>query len=226
MFLAAAGLSAAVLAGQVLLLPRLPVLHASRLRDLLSVFSIPQARIGLACVTLVIVGHFMAYTYITPFLEQRAGASPALISIVLLAYGMAGFLGNLVGGALVQRNVRMVLAAFVLLLGVALIVLSLAGAEKIPAVSLVVVWGFAFGGLPVCLQTWMFRAGPDIMSSVSAVFVSVFQVALAGGALLGGLAVNGLGLSTAMAIGGVTALAAAAILLGFGQITFGKQQTL
>ncbi|MGI4748421.1 MAG: MFS transporter [Janthinobacterium lividum] len=216
-FICAAALSALVLAGQILLLPRLPVLQSSGLKGLLSVFSISQARVGLVCVVLVILGHFTAYTYITPFLEQRAGAPAALISLILLAYGAAGFFGNLVGGALVQRNVRTVLAGFSLLLAGALIVLSVAGTGTISAAIFIIIWGFAFGGLPICLQTWLFRAAPETLASVSAVFVTVFQLAIAGGAFLGGVIVNGLGLSPAMAAGGITALAAALVIRGFGE---------
>ncbi len=223
-FVVAAGLSVLVLAGQVFLLPRLPVLQSSRLRDLLSVLSIPQARVGLACVALVILGHFMAYTYITPFLEQRAGVPTALISLILLAYGAAGFVGNLVGGALVQRDVRTVLAAFTLLLAGALIVISFAGTGTISAAVLIVLWGFAFGGLPICLQTWMFRAAPELLSSISAVFVSIFQISLAGGALLGGLVVNGLGVSITMAVGGAIALVATLVIRGLGRVTIDLQR--
>ena len=216
-FVVAAGLSAAVLAAQILSLPRLPATVPSRLRHLVEVFSIGQARLGLICVVLVILGHFMAYTYISVFLEQRAGASPAIVSLVLLAYGTAGFFGNLVAGALVQRNVRTVLAAFALLLGGALIVLSSIGSEQVPAIALVVVWGFAFGGIPICLQTWMFRAAPELMLSTTAVFVSIFQLALAGGALFGGVVVDTYGLTSLMALGGATALAAAIVVRGFGR---------
>ena len=100
-FIAASGLSAAALAAQVLLLPKLPEARPSQLRHLLAAFSIPQARIGLICVILLILGHFMAYTYITPVLEQLAGAPPAFVSLSLLAYGTAGFIGNLAAGSLV-----------------------------------------------------------------------------------------------------------------------------
>ena len=216
-FVVAAGLGAVVLATQILVLPRLPATVPSKLQDLVRVFSIGQARLGLMCVVLVIVGHFMAYTYISVFLEQRAGASPAIVSLVLLAYGTTGFFGNLVAGALVQRNVRTVLAAFALLLGGALIMLSFVGSAQILAMAVVIAWGFAFGGIPICLQTWMFRAAPELVLSTTAVFVSVFQLALAGGALLGGGVVDHYGLTSLMAIGGATALAAAIAIHGFGQ---------
>lgn len=216
-FVVAAGLSAAVLAAQIMLLPRLPATLPSRLRHLVEVFSIGQARLGLICVVLVVFGHFMAYTYITVFLEQRAGASSAIVSLILLAYGTAGFFGNLVAGALVQRNVRMVLAAFALLLGGTLIVLSSIGSQQTPAMVLAVIWGFAFGGIPICLQTWMFRAAPELMLSITAVFVSIFQLALASGALFGGVVVDNYGLTSLMALGGATALAAAIVIRGFGR---------
>jgi len=211
-FVAAAGLSAAVLAAQVLLLPRLPAPQPSKVRHLFAVLSIAQVRIGLICVVLVILGHFMAYTYIMLLLDQRTGALPAFVSLILLAYGTAGFLGNLVAGALVQRNVRTILAAFALLLGGALIALSFVGSERILATALVVAWGFAFGGLPICLQTWMFRAAPELMLSISAVFVSIFQLALAGGALLGGIVVDNYGLTITTVLGGTAALAGAIVV--------------
>lgn len=217
-FLVAAGISLAVLAGQVLLLPRLPVLQSSGIRDLLSVFTIPKARIGLICVILVILGHFMAYTYITPFLERRSGTPSGLIALILLAYGTAGFVGNLVGGAFIQRNLRDVLASFALLLAGSLITLSSAGTGTTGAAVIIIIWGFAFGGLPVCLQTWMFKAAPEMLSSVSAVFVTTFQMAIAGGALLGGLVVNNIGLSATIAVGGATAMAAAIVIACSGRL--------
>ncbi|SQC93783.1 Sugar efflux transporter B [Cedecea neteri] len=39
---------------------------------------------------LVVTGNFLAYTYITPFLEQMAGQSGGQISMLLLVYGRSG----------------------------------------------------------------------------------------------------------------------------------------
>jgi predicted MFS family arabinose efflux permease len=64
-------------------------------------------------------------------------------------------------------------------------------------------------------------AEPNVLST-TAVFVSVFQLALAGGALFGGGAVDHLGLTSLMAIGGAIALAAAVAIGGFGQ-SLGRQ---
>jgi predicted MFS family arabinose efflux permease len=216
-FATAAGLGVFVLLTQILALPRLPQINAVNIRHLPAVFRVPQARIGLVAVVLLIFGHFMAYTYITPFLEQRAGAPPAMVSLLLLGYGAAGFVGNFVAGSLAQRHVRGALTGFSLMLGGAVILLPLAGTTPVSATILVVVWGLAFGGVPVCLQTWMFKAAPDLTESTGAVFICVLQLALAGGALLGGMVVDSFGLATTMTLAGIAALATAVVIRGFGR---------
>ena len=48
---------------------------------------------------LTVSGHFAAYTYLRPFMEQVSHAGPALISTALLLYGAAGVAGNFAAGA-------------------------------------------------------------------------------------------------------------------------------
>ncbi|MBF0779467.1 MFS transporter, partial [Streptococcus cuniculi] len=92
------------------------------------------------------------------------------------------------------------------------------GSHSVTAMLLVAVWGFGFGAMPIAVQTWMFKAAPHLMEGSSALFVAIVQVSLASGALLGGMAVDRLGVSSAMVVGGVFALGCA-LTIG----TFGKQ---
>jgi predicted MFS family arabinose efflux permease len=68
----------------------------------------------------------------------------------------------------------------------------------------------------------MFRAAPEIIPSVSAVFVWIFQIAVAAGALAGGVIVDSFGLTTTIALGGAIALAAAIVIRGFGRNASGR----
>jgi predicted MFS family arabinose efflux permease len=54
-------------------------------------------------------------------------------------------------------------------------------------------WGFAFGALPVGAQTWITRAAPDHAESAGGLLLTAFQVAIASGAVFGGLLVEGFG---------------------------------
>ncbi|KAF1013331.1 MAG: Sugar efflux transporter [Stenotrophomonas maltophilia] len=54
---------------------------------------------------LVVTGNFLAYTYISPYLEQIAGQGPSRISL-LLVYGVAGVVTNFAIGPLAARHPR------------------------------------------------------------------------------------------------------------------------
>jgi MFS family permease len=68
------------------------------------------------------------------------------------------------------------------------------------------------GAAPVCIQIWTFQADPSRFEASSAPLVTVFQIALASGAFLGGLAVDAIGLRSAFALGGSLAASCALLL--------------
>jgi predicted MFS family arabinose efflux permease len=144
----------------------------------------------------------MAYTYVTAYLRDVTAINPALVSVVLLGFGVAGMAGNFVAGAAVERNLRATLICTVALLTAGILLLPIAGQNSVVAAVAVVAWGFAFSGVPLSLQVWMFKSSPDAPEGGSVLFVSIFQLCLALGALLGGFAVDGLSLTSDMWIGG------------------------
>lgn len=215
-FGSAAAIALLVLLAQFWLLPALPPTQPVRLRQLPALFGIRKARLGLIATALIFIGQFAAYTYITPFLTQVSGMSAAAVSALLLTYGVSGFIGNLIGGWAVGKSVRAALIGTGLVLGLSVLALPLFGASQIAATVLVAIWGLAFGAMPISVQTWMFKAAPDLMEGGGALFVATAQIALAGGALVGGLAVDFLGVHSAMLAGGLFSLACAAAIWLYG----------
>lgn len=208
-FTGAAALGGIALAAQLCLLPKLAATDAVGLSQLPAVARTPRARVALIAVGLAISGQFMAYTYLAPFLEGRALIPPSMVSAVLMAYGVAGLAGNTIAGELVQRDVRKVLAGAGLLVAATILSLPLVGSHPLLAIALVVIWGAGFGAMPVSLQVAMFMAAPTLQEGAGALFVSTFQLALASGAFLGGLAVNSGSIALAMLLGGTVVLAMA-----------------
>jgi predicted MFS family arabinose efflux permease len=133
--------------------------------------------------------------------------------VLLLVYGTAGLAGNVIAGKILARSVRAGLIATGVVMGLSTALLPLLGTGLVGATLLVIVWGIAFGMMPMSVQTWIFQAAPHAMESGGAVFVTTAQIALSSGALVGGLAVDHLGVSSAMVVGGVLALAMAAVAL-------------
>ena len=207
-FVAAGAAGLLALAAQAWALPALPPRDKPDLRVLGELLRRPRVRVALLSVVLVISGHFAGFTYVRPLMEQVARLSVGAVSGVLLGYGIGGFFGNLAGGWIAERSERRAIVA-----GGALIVLlaaSLLLAGRSPAVTAVAVaaWGFAFGAFPVGFQTWITRAAPDHAEGAGGLLVAAFQVAIATGAIGGGLLVDHIG-----ALGG-PAFAIATILPG------------
>ncbi len=217
-FAATGALGIVVLAAQMALLPRLKPARAVRLRDLPALFTVPKARIGLLAALLLFVGQFAAYTYVTPFLVQVPQMGPAAVTGLLLVYGIAGFVGNSAGAWVAGRDVGLAVTLAAGLIGVATLSLPLWGENQIAATVIVALWGLAFGAMPISIQSWMFRAAPHALETGAALFVAIVQIALASGALAGGVAVDHAGVSAAMILGGGFALATALLIGLFGRV--------
>jgi predicted MFS family arabinose efflux permease len=211
-FAATAVLAAVVLALQLRILPSMPAAHAIRPRDLLAPLTAPGPRTVLIVALIMMAGHFAAYTYLRPILQQVYGLAPDGIMALLLAYGAAGFAGTFAGGQLVMRSVKgtVLLAAAVIV--AVLLFSALAGKGTAAATVAVLAWGAAFGLVPVAMTTWMQKAAAHVPEAGQALLVTFFQTAIALGAFAGGLVVDARGIHSALLFAGVLTLLAALVV--------------
>jgi predicted MFS family arabinose efflux permease len=147
-------------------------------------------------ITLLALGHFTLYTYITPLLLHD-GVARADVGAVLFGYGTGGLLGLAVAGAVVARRPDEALAADIVVMGLSL-VLAAAVASTVGIIAVVAVWGLAFGAFPTLTQTVMLRAAGGATDAATALVNATTNLGIAGGALLGSrllglVAVPGLG---------------------------------
>lgn len=212
-FIISGVVGAIALLAQLATLPRLAPTSVPRLAGLVEVARRPAVATALIGVLLVISGHFAGFTYVRPVLEQVAHLDLKAISLTLLAFGVAGFFGNLVGAALVGRDPRLAVLTGAALVGVsALAIVTLGHVGLLTAVALTV-WGFAFAMLPVGFQSWATSAAPDQAELAGGLLTSTFQVAIAAGAVFGGVLVDQMGPLSAPGYAAVSALAAVALVL-------------
>nr|WP_315415297.1 MFS transporter [uncultured Pseudomonas sp.] len=200
-FAAFAALVVLVVVALVVLLPRISPEKSLGFAQVPVVMRMNTVRAGLAAVVLIFIGQFAAYTYIAPFLTQISGIESGRLSALLLAYGVAGVFGNLFCGWFVERNVRRAVLATSIFLGGAMLALVICGASSGWAAAAVVVWGVGFGMLPIAIQSWIFKAAPDRLEVVAALFVAAGQLAMGLGALIGGVVVDHFGVQMAMGVG-------------------------
>jgi predicted MFS family arabinose efflux permease len=211
----AAAIGALTLLVQVLSLPSLPPQAKPNLRTLLELLRRPSIRLVLATILISISGHFAGFTYVRPYLEQIPALSIEVISLVLLAYGVGGFFGNLVGGAITARSAQASVITGAFTIAVTSFVLVAFGATPWIAAIGVAFWGFAFGAIPVGVQTWIVQAAPDQPEGASGLIVAAFQIAIASGAVLGGLLVDSLGPTGVIGYCGLATLLGAALVIVF-----------
>ncbi len=143
----------------------------------------PAVMVMAAVITLMALGHFTLYTYVSPLLLHD-GVARADVGLVLFGYGCGGLLGLAAAGALVARRPDGALAGDIVLMGLSL-ALAAAVASTAGAVAVVVVWGVAFGAFPTLTQTVMLRSAGDATDAASALVNATTNIGIAGGALLG-----------------------------------------
>jgi DHA1 family purine ribonucleoside efflux pump-like MFS transporter len=216
-FMLAAAVGVVTLIVQFATLPKLPPVSVSSFRGLLDVSRNPMVRVVLLVVLLTASGHFAGFTYVRAFLEQVPVLTIENVSLVLLAFGIGGFFGNFAGGFLAERSLKAAVMLAPLLIAIAALALLLQGASPVVSAIAVAAWGFAFGAVPVGVQTWMVRAAPDQAESAGGLLVATFQVAIALGAVFGGLLVDNAGVASAFAYSGAATLLAAIAVACFGR---------
>ncbi|MBF6047198.1 MFS transporter [Streptomyces sp. NRRL B-1677] len=205
-FVVMGALPVGVLAMLLLVMPPLPPDRTTRLSVLRSMFKGVNTRFALLLTFLAVLAHFGTYTYVTPFLEHVTGVGRQLITIFLLVYGAAGIVGNFLGGAAVTRYPRATFGLAAGLIATATLLLPVLGHWQIGAVALLIVWGVAYGAVPVSSQTWFAKATPDAPEAASVLFTASFQATLSLGAVAGGVIVDRTSPSTVMTLGGLVAV--------------------
>ncbi|UVC15439.1 MFS transporter [Mesorhizobium onobrychidis] len=216
-FMLTAVLNAVTLLVLLLTVPTLPPVEMAGFRSLLDVAKNPTIKVALLVVLLVASGHFASFSYIRTFLETNPELDTKWISILLLVSGISGFFGSLAGAFLAKHSLEAVAALPSLLIAIAAISLQKFGASTFASAIAISVWGFAFGAVPVGLQTWIvLRAVPEQAESAGVLMTSTFQVAIAAGAIFGGLLVDHADLTSVFVYTAIATLLAALTVFLFG----------
>ncbi|MES2170667.1 MAG: MFS transporter [Actinomycetota bacterium] len=157
--------------------------------------SLPAVIVVCLIIIVMATGHNLFYTYIAPWLITVTHFAESAVAPLLFLYGGAGAIGLALAGVVADRLPRrgvLVMSAAIL---VAVTALSLLSQIQWAAIVAFAVWGAVFGGLPAMFQTrTMHVASARIRDLAAALFTTSFNVAIGGGALLGGALLDRFGL--------------------------------
>ncbi|MEU7896160.1 MFS transporter [Nonomuraea sp. NPDC049152] len=206
-FAAVGFLGLVAVAALLTLVPPLPSTHSVTFGALPALLRGNKGvRIGVLITFLLVTGHFAAYTFIRPVLHDTAGIDSGAIGALLMAYGVAGVAGNFVAGSRVSRHVRGTLLMISIALAAVMALFALPGHGPVSGTVVLVAWGLAYGAVSVSLQTLMLQAAPDAGDTASSLFVAAFNLSIALGALIGGLAADGIATTAVLWVAGSLAL--------------------
>ena len=192
-------------------LPPVPAVTVSSLRILGDTLLRPGTLLGMIGHVLVVLGHFLAYTYVRLSLERMPGIEPGTVVLLLAAFGVGGFVGNIVIGMVVDRAFgRLAVAGPVVIAAMIAVVVLLPGAFAAVAVA-VAIWGFFFSSWLIIVNTWVGKRMPDRLEAGGSLVVTGFQLAITIAAGVGGLLVDTAGIETVDAIGILLLLVGAAL---------------
>ena len=178
-------------------LPPLPPKEPVRLKVLAQQFSNRGVRVAVLTTGFVVVGHFAAYTFISPILQEISGVAQRHVGSLLLLYGAAGILGNIAAGMFAGRHPYRAVLAIPSLLLLVVAVFPLLGVQPTSGVLLLMAWGAVFGSVSVSIQTWILRTAPNT-EAATALMAFVFNLSIGLGAMVGGRVVDASSLPIAM----------------------------
>lgn len=215
-FAGMAALSALVLGLHLAVVPALPATGSAGLRQFLDQWANRRLLAGLALTLLMVAGHFMAFTFVRPLLMTVSGFDAQWVGALLFAYGIAGIAGNFLAGIVAARRTAPGLIAIALGLWLAPLMFLAIGGSRAGGGAVLLAWGLAYGGVSVALMTWMMKAAPQAVEIATALYVGVFNIGIALGSWVGGLVVDGWGLTWALWLAGGLGAAALALSVGMG----------
>ncbi len=148
----------------------------------------PPVALGMIAVSVFFMGQFMLFTYLRPFLEGVTGVSVSTLSLMLLGLGLAGFIGTFLIERFMGRGLYRTLTVIPLFMaGIALALVNFGESAMLTAV-LLGLWGLVATAAPVGWWTWLAQTLPDDAEAGGGMLVAIVQLAIAGGAIVGGLA--------------------------------------
>lgn len=172
-------------------------------------------------------GTFVVFTYLSPLLQSVTGFKQGTIALILLVYGVAIAVGNMIGGKLANKNPIGSLFYMFIIQAIILLLLTFTAPFKVVGLITIILMGvFAFmnvPGLQVYVVMLAERYVPSAVDVASAMNIAAFNAGIAIGSYLGGIVAGSIGLIHTAWIGSIMVMIAA-ILTGISRMLERKEQ--
>ncbi|MFF8434869.1 MFS transporter [Streptomyces bacillaris] len=222
-FLVVAAIGLAAMAALARLVPRIPVEAHQDVRRELRALGNRQVLLGLLTAVFGFAGVFAVYSYLSAMTTEAMGFGESSVTLVLALFGIGMTLGALAAGPLTDRALRPTLYGSLGALAVVLVAFPFTVHVPWAALVMVTLLGAVGFMTTTPLQLLVMNKAKDAPTLASASNHSAFNLANAGGAWLGGVAIAaGWGWTSPAFVGAVLAVAGLAIALTAGFLDLSK----
>ncbi|OIK16006.1 MFS sugar transporter [Bacillus sp. MUM 116] len=174
-------------------------------------------------------GTFVVFTYLSPLLQEITGFKQGSVAVILLVYGIAIAIGNVIGGKAANRKPISALFYMFILQGIVLFVLTFTAPFKAAGLITIIFMGIlAFmnvPGLQVYVVMLAERFVPSAVDIASAINIAAFNAGIAIGSYLGGIITDSIGLIHTGWVGALMVLGAV-ILTGWSRALEQKDEKI
>ncbi|MEU3401634.1 MFS transporter [Streptomyces filamentosus] len=184
-FLVMTGLTVALLVWIAAAVPDHPGQRAGERPGMLRALKVPGVPAVLFVTLVFVLAHTVLYAYVATFLGDLGMGDST--DLVLLVFGAASLASIWIVGARIHRQLRQLTVASTLLVAVAAALLGVFAEQTAFVYLAAVLWGLGWGGVPTLLQTAAGEAGGDQADGAQAMLVTLWNVAMAAGGVIGGV---------------------------------------
>ncbi|MEU1669927.1 MFS transporter [Streptomyces sparsogenes] len=218
-FLVVAAIGVVAMAALARLVPRISMDQQAGLRHELGALRDRQVVLGLLTAVFGFAGVFAVYSYLASMMTEVTGLAEASVTLVLALFGIGMTLGALIAGPLTDRALRPTLYGSLAALAAVLVLFDFTVHVKWAALATVVVLGAVGFMTTTPLQMLVMNKARHAPTLASASNHSAFNLANAGGAWLGGVAIAaGWGWTSPTLVGAALAVIGLAIAVTAGAL--------
>lgn len=196
----------------LLFVPSMPVKDRLSYGSQINVLKNSITWLSIAAVIFINSAIFGVYSYLTEYLDIITNISGKSISIMLVVYGGANVIGNIVAGKLLTTNPIKTVVTFPFALGAVYIVLFSFGQFTVPMAIIILVWGILAGVGGNIAQYWITSAAPKAPDFANGLFLSSANIGTSIGTAVGGLFITAIG-TQYVVLGGVLSLILCAVCI-------------
>lgn len=162
-------------------------------------------------------GTFVVFTYLSPLLHDISGYSEQTVTLILLLYGIAIAIGNMIGGKAANQNpLKSLLYMFIVqtvILGILYFTVPFQWAALVTIMGMGLFAFMNVPGLQMVVVTLAERYAPQAKDVASAFNIAAFNAGIAIGAYLGGIVNDSIGLIHTTWVGALMVIIAAILTI-------------